>query len=697
MTRNPIALLVISSFLLLAGGCQRGEPKDATPTMPERSSQTAVPGTPGSPVLAETFADIQVLRYAIPGFEALSVQQKTMLYYLYEAARAGRDIIFDQQYAKNLLVRRVLENIARTYKGDRNSPEFAAFMTYLKQVWFANGIHHHYSSKKHQPGFTAENFAAFVAASDATKMPAEAGPDVAATLTPILFDPKVDAIGVNRAEGVDLILDSANNFYDADVTQKEVEAFYAKKIDPKDARPISWGLNSKLVRKDGKLEERPWHVGGMYGAAIAEIVKWLEKAVAVAENEKQAAHLRKLIEYYRTGDLKLFDEYNILWVQDTDSRIDVVNGFIETYGDAMGYRATWESVVSIRDLERTKRIETIGAAAQWFEDNSPILPAHKKKEVVGISAKVITVVAEGGDAAPTTPVGINLPNAGWIRKEHGSKSVFLGNIVDAYQEVDKDSGVLEEFAENPEEVKRGEQFYPLGYALKVDMHEVIGHASGQPEPGVQGHAETLKAYASALEEARADLVALYYLPDPKLVSLGVVNSPEVAKAAYDGYIRSALLVQLARVELGEDIAQSHMRNRHMVAMWAYEHGKAQNVIERIDRGGNTYYTIRDYQKLRDLWAQLLREVQRIKSQGDYEAGKKLIETYGVKIDRAVHQNVLNRYAKLKAKPYSGFIQPELVPVMKDGAIVDVRVEYPTDFSDQMLRFSERYSFLPTIN
>lgn len=693
----PVALFCVAS-------CTRSQPiASGTPAPASEAPATSdAPAQDDFKVLTESFGDVQILRYRIPGWEDLSLQEKEQLYYLYEAARAGRDIIWDQQNKHNLLVRHTLEAIQRGYTGDRNSDDFNALTTYTKQVWFARGIHHHYSSRKFVPTFSQEFFAAALEATPAETLPKLDGVKPASAkelvdiLTPVIFDPAVSPVRVNRTDGADLVADSANNFYEG-VTQKEVEDFYAERIDPKDPRPVSWGLNSKLVRENGNLVEKVWKVGGMYSPALEKVVYWLEKASAVAENPKQKKALDLLIAYYKSGDLRDFDAYNIAWVEDTDSRIDVINGFIETYGDAMGYRATWEAVVSIKDLERTKRIETIGANAQWFEDNSPIMPQHKKEKVVGISAKVITVVAEGGDAAPTTPVGINLPNSGWIRKEHGSKSVFLGNIVDAYEAASEASGVTEEFTFNEEELARAKKYGRQGYSLKVDMHEVIGHASGQLEEGVATPKETLKNYAAALEEARADLVALYYMMDPKLTEIGVSESEEVGKAGYDNYIRNGLLVQLARIEPGHDLVQSHMRNRQMVSKWAYEKGKADNVIEKVTQDGKIYYVIRDYAKLRELWGELLREVQRIKSQGDFEAGRKLIEEYGVKIDPEVHANVLERYSKLPVKPYSGFIQPELVPVMENGKITDVKVEYPTDFAEQQLRFSEKYSYLPIYN
>ncbi|MCB9754278.1 MAG: dihydrofolate reductase [Myxococcales bacterium] len=648
---------------------------------------------------SEQFADSRVLRYQIYGFESLTPQQKQLAYYLYEAALSGRDIIWDQKYKHNLVIRRTLEAIYRTYKGDKTSASFRQLHEYLKLVWFARGIHHDYSSQKYTPGFTAEFFAEAARQSDASALPLQEGEDVEALiakLTPILFDPAVDAKRVNRGDGVDQVQGSAVNFYEG-VTQAEVEAFYKQAAADDDETPVSHGLNSKLVKQGGAIVEKVWKVGGMYGPAIERVVYWLERAVTVAENPAQRDALSKLVTFYKTGDLRAWDEYNIAWVKDTESRLDVVNGFIEVYNDPLGYKGTFESVVSIKDLVASERIAKIGANAQWFEDHAPIEDKHKKQDVTGISAKVITVVVESGDAAPTTPIGINLPNANWIRQQHGSKSVNLGNIVTAYDESRRTSGLLEEFASSPEEIERGRAFGPLASTLKVDMHEVIGHASGAIEPGVKTPKETLKSYASALEEGRADLVALYFVLDPKLVELGLMPSLDVGKAAYDSYIRNGLMIQLARLELGADIEESHMRNRQMVAKWAFERGAADTVIERVERGGKTYFVIRDYERLRALFGELLREIQRIKSTGDFAAGKALIEGYGVKVDAALHKQVKQRYATLGIAPYSGFIQPRLVPVEQGGSIVDVKVEYPEDFTAQQLEHSEKYSLLPDYN
>jgi dipeptidyl-peptidase-3 len=649
--------------------------------------------------IADQFADLRVLRYQVPGFEQLNAKQKEMLYYLYEAALSGRDIIYDQNYKHNLRIRRTLDAIVENYSGDRNSPDFQQFMTYTKRVWFSNGIHHHYSTNKMFPEFTQAYFAQLVNNSPNAKFPLnpnESKDAFVKWITPILFDPKVAPKKVNQAAGQDLIATSATNFYEG-VTQKEVEAYYAKKEGRESAQPLSYGINSKLVKENGVITEKVWKVGGMYDASISKIVMWLEKALAVAEDPAQKASLTKLIQFYKTGDLKTWDDYNIAWVNDVNSPIDVVNGFIEVYGDPLGMRASYESVVSFKDLEATKRIKAIGDQAQWFEDNSTLMPQHKKKSVKGITAKVITTVVEAGDAAPTTPIGINLPNANWIRKEHGSKSVNLGNIVNAYNQAATKGSALQEFAYSPEEIERAKKYAGLAGDLHTDMHEVIGHASGQINAGVGTPKQTLKSYASAIEEGRADLVALYYVMDPKLVEIGVMPNLEVGKTEYDGYIRSGIMTQLSRLAVGEDVEEAHMRNRQMISKWAYEKGKKDNVIEKKTRDGKTYFVINDYNKLRTIFGEQLRELQRITSEGDYKGAANLIETYGVKVDPELHKEVLTRYAKLNIPPYSGFIQPKLTPVMEGGKMVDVKVEYPSDFTKQMLEYGKQYNFLPNKN
>lgn len=695
----PRSAALALGLVLLACNKQPQTPGTTVPAdSPPTAGGDAKPTEPAAEFVVQTeqFGDVRILRYQIPGFEGLTAKQKQLVYYLYQAALAGRDIIWDQNYRHNLRIRHTLEAIWRSYSGDKSTPAFAALRDYTKRVWFSNGIHHHYSMKKLTPGFTAADLATFVAGSDPKLLPLAAGEtpeQLVAQLTPILFDPKVDAKRVNLDPKSDLIASSAMNYYEG-VKQKEVEKFYAKRVDKSDPEPISWGLNSKLVKENGALVEKVWKVGGMYDPAISDIVKWLRKAAGVAENPAQKQALDALVAYYETGDLRKFDEYSIAWVADTESRVDVVNGFIEVYGDPLGYRGAFESVVSIRDLEASKRIAAIGAQAQWFEDHSPIPQAYKKPSVTGISAKVITVVVESGDSAPSTPIGINLPNANWVRAKHGSKSVNLGNIVHALDVSRKHSGVLEEFAASPEEVARAQKWSDLSDLLHTDMHEVIGHASGQLKPGVNQPNETLKNYANTLEEARADLVALYYMLDPKLVEIGVMPDLEAGKAAYDAYIRNGLMIQLSRLEPGEQLEEAHMRNRQMIAAWVFERGKADKVIEREERGDETFFVIRDYDRLRVLFGELLAEVQRIKSEGDFKAGKKLVERYGVKVDAALHAQVRKRYAALGIAPYAGFIQPRLVPVTKGDEIVDVKVEYPDDFSAQMLEYGQSYARLP---
>lgn len=653
--------------------------------------------------LSEQFADVKIIRYQIPGFENLTPKQKELVYYLYQAALSGRDILWDQNYKHNLKIRKTLEAIVENYNGDRKTPEFEKFMVYTKRVWFSNGIHHHYSTYKFTPEFSKEYFASLVKNSQSKKNSKFVLPlgenqnadGLVAELTPILFDPAVDARRVNQDSNTDLVKGSAANYYEG-VSQKEVEEFYNKMTDKNDPQPVSYGLNSKLVKENGQIVEKTWKVGGMYSPAIERIVYWLEKAVTVAENDLQKQIFSKLIEYYKTGDLKKFNEYNILWVKDTESVVDAVNGFIEDYGDPLGMRAAYESVVSIKDMEATKRADAISQQAKWFEEHSPIQDEYKKKDVKGISAKVITVVVESGDASPSTPIGINLPNADWIRKEYGSKSVTLGNIVYAYDQADSDE-LLKEFSWSEEEMAREKKYGSISDNLHTDLHEVIGHGSGQLKPGVGTPGETLKNYASALEEARADLVALYFLMDKKLVDIGVMPSLDAGRAAYDHYIKNGLMLQLRRLQPGENIEQAHMRNRQLIASWVYEKGRADNVIERKVRNGKTYFVVNDYDKLRTLFGQLLREVQRIKSEGDYQAGKDLVENYGVKVDQKLHREVLERNAKLNIAPYGGFINPKLTAVEKDGKIVDVTVEYPKDFTKQMMYYGEKYNYLPVVN
>jgi dipeptidyl-peptidase-3 len=648
-------------------------------------------------VAAESFADLQLLRYQIPGFNELSLQQKTLAYYLYEAALSGRDIIYDQKSKDGILLRKTIENIYGTYNGDKSSADWKKFEEYCGRFWFSNGNHHHYSNDKFVPECSFEYFTTIAKASDAKGFPVNEGEDLDAFLKriqPEMFDIKFRAKEVDLRAGIDNIAASSNNFYEG-VTQKEVEAFYAK--FPTAGNAPSWGLNSKTTKENGQIVEKVWKVGGMYSAAIEKMVGWLEKAITVAENDKQKDALTKLVKFYKTGDLKDFDEYCISWVNDVDSRIDCVNGFIEVYGDAIGKKASFESCVSIKDLEATKMVAKIASNAQWFEDNSPIAAEHKKKEVKGITAKAITVVVEAGDAAPSTPIGINLPNADWIRKEHGSKSVSLSNIVASYNMMSARKGSFDEFGYDSTVINRYKKYGALGSDLHTDMHECIGHASGQINKGVETTDKTLKNYASCLEEARADLVGLYYIMDNKLIELGVMPNMDVAKAQYDNYITNGLIMQLTRIKMGDNLEEAHMRNRQLNAMWAYEHGKKDNVIEFVKRDGKTFVRINDYEKLRTLFGQLLKEIQRVKSEGDYKGGKDLVENYGVKVDQTLLKEVLERYAALGLKPYKGFIQPRLVPVMDGEKITDVKVEYPKSFYEQAMEYGKKYSFLGVKN
>ena len=688
-----IKLLLLSTtciFILLACGQNKNMEADKTKinevdTMPFE-------------VDAERFGDLQVLRYQIKGFDELSLQQKQLAYYLYEAAMCGRDIIYDQKYKYNLTIRKTIDAIFSTYTGDKTADDWKKFEVYAKRIWFSNGIHHHYSNMKMMPDFSTDYFINLIKNCDPKLLPLE-GNDIQ-TLTkilmPIMFDAKVGAKIVDQSAGVDNIVASANNFYEG-LTQKEVEAYYAKMADKANKTPVMYGLNSKLVKENGKIVEKRWMVGGMYSAAIEKIVFWLEKATIVAENAEQKASLVNLVKFYKSGELKDFDEYSIAWVKDVNSRLDVVNGFIEVYGDAIGKRGSFESVVSMKDMEATKTIAAIAKEAQWFEDNSPITPEHKKKEVKGITAKVITVIAEAGDASPSTPIGINLPNSNWIREIHGSKSVSLGNIVESYNVVGAKSPQLKEFAFDDAVVERAKKYGALAGNLHTDMHEVIGHASGKINDGISTPDVTLKNYANCLEEARADLVALFFVYDKKLMEIGVMPSLEVGMAEYDNYILNGLIMQLTRIKLGDNLEEAHMRNRQLVASWAFEKGKKNNVIEMLKKDNKTYVKVNDYDKLRVLFGELLKEIQRIKSEGDYKAATALVEGYGVKVDKTLHQEILERFEKLNVAPYKGFIQPKLVPVMEGDKITDVKIEYPNSFSDQMLEFGKKYSFLPVIN
>ena len=648
-------------------------------------------------VEAEAFADLQMLRYQVPGFNALSLQQKQLAYYLSEAALCGRDIIYDQKSKYGIMLRKTLETVYGTYKGDKASADWKKMEDYCGRFWFSNGNHHHYGNEKFIPECSFEYFSSVIKASDTAALPRDAGETVDAFLArvnPLIYDLKVEPKLVDLRSGIDNIANSSVNFYEG-VTQKEVEAFYAK-FNTSGNAP-SWGLNSKTMKENGTVVEKVWKVGGMYSASIEKMVSWIEKAITVAENDNQKKALELLVKYYKSGDLADFDAYNIAWVADTSSVIDITNGFIEVYMDPIGKKGSFETVLSLKDKEATKRISAISAQAQWFEDNSPLMPEHKKKTVKGITAKAITAIMESGDAAPSTPIGINLPNADWIRKDHGSKSVSLSNIISAYNIAGAKGGVLDEFGLNDTVKARIKKWGALSADLHTDMHECIGHASGQINPGIETPDKTLKTYASTLEEARADLVGLYYIMDQKLIDIGVMPNFDVAKAEYDGYMMNGMMTQLTRLKLGDKVEEAHMRNRQLNAMWCYEKGKKDNVVEFIKQDGKTYVRINDYQKLRTLFGELLREIQRIKSEGDYKAATNLVETYGVNVDPALHKEVLERYQKLNVKPYRGFIQPKIVPVMDGEKITDVKVEYPESFFQQMMDFGKKYAFLPVKN
>lgn len=692
--------LTFAAFAVVLASCQSSDNELAGLKKAENKDSLAVASKPADDFkyVSEQFADLRVLRYQIPGFDKLDLKTKTLLYYLSEAALCGRDINYDQNYKYNLVIRKTLEAVLSMESHDSNSPEMVQLETYAKRVWFSNGIHHHYNSDKFVPECSQDFFRHVLEHVEETALPLQKGQtkaDFVAFIVPLIYDPKVAAKKVELDSKKDIVKESAVNFYEG-VSKKEVESFYAAQVNKSSNQNPMYGLNTKLVKENGKLVEKPWMVGGMYTQAIEKIVYWLEKAVTVSENDKQKAALEALIKFYKTGSLADFDTYNIAWVKDTESAVDVVNGFIEVYQDPLGKKGSFESVVSIKDFEASKRIATIGANAQWFEDNSTLYPQHKKKKVTGISAKVINAVVESGDAAPSTPIGINLPNNEWIRETHGSKSVNLGNIVEAYDQASGGS-VVDEFYYNDEIKKRVIEHASLADKLHTDMHEVIGHASGQIDQGVGQPHETLKNYASALEEGRADLVALYYLMDPKLIELGVMPSLDCGKAAYDEYITKGLLVQLARIKPGKDIEEAHMRNRKMVSAWAFEKGAKENVIEKKVENSRTFYVVNDYGKLRVLFGELLREIQRIKSEGDFKSGQALIENYGVKIDPALHKEVLDRYSKLNINPYAGFIQPKLVPVIEGDKIIDVKAEYPEDFKKQMLEYGKNYGLLPAYN
>lgn len=632
----------------------------------------------------DRFADIEVLRYKVPDFDSLSLDQKRLVYYLTEAALWGRDILWDQNNEYNLKIRQMLEGVYTNFAGDRNSADYKAFEQYLKQVEFANGIHHHYSTDKFTPGFSRDFLAAEVDRLGEGAWTADRD-----TIFEIIFNPAVAAKRVNQAEGQDLITTSANNLY-AGVTQDEVEAFYAAMKDDSET-PVSYGLNRRVVKEDGKVVEQVYRLGGLYSDAIAHIVDNLEKAMPYAENDAQRKTIATLIDYYKTGDLKTFDDYSIIWAEDTASQVDFINGFIESYGDPLGMTGAWESIVNFKNNEASRRTEVLSADAQWFEDNSPVDPRFKKDKVKGVSAKVITAAILAGDSYPSTPIGINLPNSNWIRAAHGSKSVTLENITQAYDAASHGNGFNEEFVIDEPTRKLLDDYLFITDNLHTDLHECLGHGSGKLLPGVDPDA--LKAHGSTLEEARADLFALYYLADPKLVEIGLLDNPEAYKAEYYKYILNGMMTQLMRIEPGKDVEEAHMRNRKLIAEWAYEHGRDANVIELVKQDGKTYVKINDYEALRNLFGQLLTEVQRIKSEGDYAAGRDLVEKYAVKVDPELHREVLDRYAKLSIAPYKGFVNPVYTPVVKDGEIVDIKVDYTEDYMPQMLRYSKDYSGL----
>ncbi|MFV5697913.1 dipeptidyl-peptidase 3 family protein [Flavobacterium sp. ZT3R17] len=639
--------------------------------------------------VVEQFADIKVLRYQIPGWENLTLKEQKLVYYLTQAGTSGRDIMWDQHYKYNLKIRKALENIYKNYKGDKTAEDWKNFEIYLKRVWFSNGIHHHYSSDKIKPGFSVAYFNGLLKATKTTLSP---------TIEAIIFN-NVDAKRVNLDESKGLLEGSAINFYDKRISLKETENFYAKKTSPDPKKPYSYGLNSKLVRNaKGQLTEKVWKSGGMYGVAIDKIIYWLEKAKTVAENKKQGDALGLLISYYKTGSLKTWDDYNIAWLHATEGNIDYINGFIEVYNDPLGYRGSYEGIVQIKDFDMSAKMEVVSKNAQWFEDNSPLMQEHKKKNVVGVSYKTVIVAGESGDASPSTPIGVNLPNADWIRAEHGSKSVSLGNIIDSYGKA-AGKGKLEEFANDEQEIALAKKYGEIGDKMHTALHEVVGHASGQINPGVGTPKESLKSYASTLEEGRADLVGLYYLYNPKLQELGLVDDwKKLGMESYDSYIRNGLMTQLVRLELGANIEEAHMRNRQWVSSWVFEKGQKDNVIEKITRNGKTYFNITDYEKLHDLFGQLLREVQRIKSEGDFNAGKALVENYGVKVDQKLHAEVLERNKQFASAAYSGFVNPVLVPKLdKTGKIISIEVQQPKTFAEQMLKYSKNFGFLPLEN
>ena len=645
----------------------------------------------------EKFADLQLLRYRVEGFEQLSLQQKKLIYYLSEAALCGRDILFDQNGKYNLRIRKMLETIYVDYP-DKDSEDFKALEIYLKRVWFSSGIHHHYGCEKFVPGFSQEFLRKAIYTVKSSRLPLQAGEtlsDFCSEIFPVVFNPDIYSKRVNQAEGDDLIQTSAAYYYDG-VTQQEAEEFYNQMKDPEDEEPVMYGMNSRLVKQNGKVFEKVWKTDGLYGEAISCIVYWLRRAMQVAENDKQRNVIGKLIEFYRTGDLKVFDEYSIAWVNDQDSRIDFNNGFIETYGDPLGLKASWESIVDFKDLVATKRTETISSNAQWFEDHSPVDPRFRKEQVKGVSAKVITAAILAGDLYPASAIGINLPNSNWIRSVHGSKSVTIGNLTAAYSKAAQGNGFMEEFVWSNAELKMIREYDNLTDDLHTDLHECLGHGSGKLLPGVDPDA--LKAYGATIEEARADLFGLYYMADAKMVELGLLPNSEAYKSQYYTYMLNGLLTQLVRIEIGNDIEEAHMRNRALIARWAYQHGKADGTVEMCQRNGKTYIRIHDYQALRQLFGKLLGEIQRIKSEGDFDAARSLVETYGVKIDLQLHREIKERYAALNLAPYKGFINPVYSAVYDEqGEITDVKISYGESYAHQMLRYSRDYGTLPYVN
>ncbi|XLS27457.1 dipeptidyl-peptidase 3 family protein [Flavobacteriaceae bacterium M23B6Z8] len=680
MKTTKFLTVLMTAFLLFACADKKEPAKDDT----SAEKFAAIKNGELKDYVVDQFADLRILRYQIPGWERLTLKEQKLVYYLVQAGLSGRDIMYDQNYRHNLKIREALEGIFTSYKGDRNTDEWKAFETYLKRFWFSNGIHHHYSNDKIKPDFTADYLKSLLKETDIT-LEGEA--------FAVIFNDQ-DMKKVNQAKGVDNVALSAVNFYGPDVTNEDVANFYKAKVSPNPEKPLSFGLNSRLIKENGEIKEQVYKSGGLYGPAIDEIIKWLEKARGVAENEAQKNALGLLIEYYKTGDLQTWDDYNVAWTAATEGNIDYINSFIEVYNDPLGYKGSYETIVQIKDFDMSEKMSVLSENAQWFEDNSTIMPEHKKENVVGVSYKVVTVAGEAGDASPSTPIGVNLPNANWIRAAVGSKSVSLGNIIDAYNNAGS-SGRTAEFAYSDEELELNKKYGQLASKLHTALHEVIGHASGKLNPGVGETKETLKNYSSTLEEGRADLVGLYYLMDPKLGELGLVDSVEnLGKAAYNNYIRNGLMTQLIRLELGADVEEAHMRNRQWVSAWVFEKGADENVIEKVKKNGKTYFKINDYVRLRELFGELLKETQRIKSEGDYEAAQALVEGYGVKVDQELHAEVLERNKQFTSAPYSGFVNPVLVPETDaDGNIISIEVKQPKDFETQMLDYSERFNYL----